>query len=288
MTALKDLPIPPRPAYFGSDGAPPGVAVNFDAFGQWDDLRPIIKPTTAVVHTNAATVEASLQSQINWGNAAANNTKPHYAVNRPQPTKFVPSNRRAIGNSSFLSVEQEAGVDDVSYWTLVIETADSGTNADPGISDFLYDHAEIVARILAYESIVWDIPLVTPKVWTDPGVVSHTDPFPFPYFTIKYGKSCPGDKKKARVRGDVLARANQIRAAWTADPEDDPDMAAKPRFFKTHKDSPTVWMTTDEHTAVHVTPPQYLALGSPDVPVEPKANQARFAYLQSMQHDIAL
>lgn len=221
--SLLDLPIPPKPAEFSHMGAPPGVVVDFDAF-LWDDgtpwwqHRPIITPITQVVHTNAASGEGSLQSQINWGNAGIrSNTHPHYAVNAPQPTKLVPSNRRGIGNSSLYTAEREAGVQDCSFWSLVIETADAGFNGSTpvdGKGDFLYDHAEIVARILAYESIVWNIPLAYPERWTDPGSITHTEPFGYPYFTIRQGKICPGPAKKLTFRQQILPRAQQIRAAW--------------------------------------------------------------------------
>ena len=85
-----------------------------------------------------------------------------------------------------------------------------------------------MARIIAYESIVWDIPIEVPTRFGDPGVVTHTEPFPYPHFTIVSGKTCPGTTKKDRVlRGDILPRARQIRAAWLGLPPvegEDPDM----------------------------------------------------------------
>lgn len=206
-------------------GAPPGVIVDFEAF-KWDDgspwweHRPIIRPTTQVVHTNAASRESTVQGQVNWSNAGIrSNTHAHYNVNNPQPTKHLPTDRRGIGNSSLYTVEREAGVPDCSWWSLVIETGDAGWRLDPAISDFLPGHAEIVARILAYESIVWEIPLAYPSKWTDPGTITHTEPFPYPYFTIRDGKSCPGDKKKRTVREQILPRARQIRASWLQEEE---------------------------------------------------------------------
>lgn len=221
-------PIPTRPQRFAADGAPPGVDVDFEAFrrsdgvdGSWFKQRPIIRPITLVVHTNAASIEGSLQSQVNWSNGDRNNTHAHYNVNAPKPTKHCPTDRRGIGNSSGQAVTRAAGVRHCSFWSIVVETADSGTRADPKISDFLFDHAEIVARILAYESIVWNIPLAYPEKWTQPGTISHTKPFPFPFFTTQEGKTCPGDKKKARLESDILPRAKEIRAAWLGQPAPD-------------------------------------------------------------------
>lgn len=222
-------PIPPRPATFSAEGAPPGVAVDFAAYrrndgvdGSWYQQRPTIRPTTQVVHTNAAGGEGSTTSKVNWANREKNNTHAHYNVNAPVPTKHCPTDRRGIGNSTSKDTARRAGVKDSSFWSIVIETADMGQRSAKanGIrwpSDcgpFLHDHAEIVARILAYESIVWNIPLDYPSTWTKPGSICHTDPFPFPHFTTADGKTCPGSTKKRQVQQDILPRARAIRAAW--------------------------------------------------------------------------
>lgn len=227
---LLSLPIPPRPTEFTPYGAPVGVAVDFEAYKwsdgtPWYEHRPLIYPTTQVVHTNAAQGEGSVQAAINWGNAGIrSNTHPHYQVGLPVPTKLVPTDRRAIGNSSLYTVEQEAGVLDCSFWSIVIETADAGfigsTPVD-GVGDFLRDDADWVAQILAYESITHDIPLAYPENWTDPGSITHTEPFPYPYFTIRKGKICPGPAKKKTFREQILPRARQIRAAWLEEDIDD-------------------------------------------------------------------
>lgn len=219
---LTDAPIPPRPAEFTPFGAPPGVSVDFHAFTDdhgmpWWTSRPKITPRLQLVHTNAASVEGSLQSQINWGNAGRyTNTHPHYAINAPRPTKLVPTDRRGIGNSTAPELRPEHG--NVSDWSIVIETADAGTKARPDVGPFLYDHAELVARILAYESIVHDIPLEYPDEPTEAGTACHTEPFGYPWWTSVKGKTCPGKFKKAQMREDILPRARQIRAAWTEAP----------------------------------------------------------------------
>lgn len=61
-----------------------------------------------------------------------------------------------------------------------------------------------------------------------------------------------------------------------------------PVFFKTSKNSPTLWFTTDGITAVHVTEPQWVALGTPPPVVLPAAEAKRYAYVQAIQHDIAI
>lgn len=231
--SLLTAPIPPRPSEFRYDGAPPGVATDFTALHNggsipWYLTRPIIVPRLAIAHTNAASREGSLQSQINWANANPyGNTHPHYALNAPQPTKLVPTNRRAIANSTVDSYE--GGHGDVSYFSIAIETADIGSieAKNRGIKwpqdcgPFLYDHAELLARILAYESLIpgSGIVLEVPSVWYGRGVAAHTYPFPYPYYTTKIGKTCPGSTKVSQLFNEVLPRAKQIRAAWSGEEE---------------------------------------------------------------------
>ena len=228
---IVNQPIPPLDHEPHAAGAPPGVITDFDAFKRWDGgpggwhlSRPGIVPRIIIVHTNAARGEGSSQSQKNWGNASENNTKPHYCINNPTPFKGVPTDRRAIANSTGGNLEAATGERDCSFWTIAIETADPGSDHSPqapdgsGVAlDFVSDeHAELCARIIAYEAIAWDIPLQVPLAWNGTGLVTHTEPFPFPHYTTKKGKSCPTHPKKERVlRGDVWARTRELYDAWT-------------------------------------------------------------------------
>lgn len=248
-----DDPIPPRPDRFTPDGAPPGVELRLDVFGPWVATRPVITPRVAVVHTNGAAVEASVQSSINFGNAGTNNTKPHYHVG-DRPAKVLRTDLRSIANSTGASVEAEYGERDASFWTISIETADMGGTAAvrQGIAwptdcgPFLRrngqpDDAEIVARILAYESIVWGFPLHVPDEWNGQGVVTHTEPWPFPYFTTVRGKTCPGTTKKRQTFDEILPRARRIAAAWTdTTPPPEDDMASE-FILKPPPGSPSTW-----------------------------------------------
>lgn len=234
-----DAPIPPRPDYFGPDGAPPGVELRLDVFGAWVDQRPTITPRVAVVHTNGASVEASVQSSINYGNAGTNNTKPHYHVG-DRPAKVLRSDLRSIANSTGSTIEDLYGERDASFWTLAIETADmggtyavrQGINWPTDCGPFLErpgdqpDDAEIVARILAYESLIpgQEFPLDVPDAWNGEGVVAHTEPWPYPHFTTVRGKTCPGTTKKAQLFDEILPRARRIAAAWTTPepPQEEP------------------------------------------------------------------
>jgi hypothetical protein len=245
--SLLDRPVRPKPAHFGPDGAPPGIALRLDVYNTLDDglpwatVREACNPNTIVGHTNAASVEASVQSSINYGRNThtrdgRNTTKPHYLLG-DKPAKVLRTDKRAIANSTGSTIEQQFGVRDSSYWSIAVETADMGTTAaaEAGypagdLGPFLYDNADDFAHVIAYESIVWGYPIRVPPTFTAGGVVAHTWPYPYPYFTTKAGKTCPGGTKIAAIRYEIIPRAIQIRAAWTAPPAqpdqpEDSDMA---------------------------------------------------------------
>lgn len=221
MTLLSN-PIPHRPRVFLPGDVPAGVHKDIYAYrATWLASRPTIKPRVIVVHTNGGGGEGNYTGAINWSNGGDSRTHAHYNLNAPTPSKSMSTALRSIANSTASSIEQKYGLPDSSFWSISIETADRGYNNGGGVDlgDFLYDHDELLARIIAYESIVWDIPIVVPEKFGDPGVVCHTEPFPYPYFTTVSGKTCPGTTKKDRVlRGDILPRARQIRAAWLGEP----------------------------------------------------------------------
>lgn len=206
------MTLPPKPPQFHPEFAPVDVEVRFVEFLA---DRPAITPRSIFAHTNGARGEGSIESAWNWAHARPNrNTCPHYQVDRTgRARKMLPSNRRGIANATVNEYEGEHG--DVSWWSLAIETADTGTNDDPTISAFTPAQAERVAEIIAHESIVHGFPLEIISEWHGAGVASHTDPFGYPYTTLYRGKICPGDKKKAQVRSLVLPRAREIAAAWT-------------------------------------------------------------------------
>ena len=248
LQSLLDLPVPPKPDYFGPDGAPPGFDLRLDAYEllldgyAWVDSRPQIQPELLTFHTNGADHEGTVQSAINWGRSGRNRTKPHYAVNWPRPAKLLPTDLRAIGNSTEPWIEDLYGVSDSSFWSIVVETADMGKIAAKGAGydwpadcgPFLGEsvfgslemhHLEACARLAAYESIVWGFPLEFPDeadFANATGVCSHTDPWPYPYLTTVPGKTCPGTTKKDQVRDLITPRARLIKAVWLDDrPEDD-------------------------------------------------------------------
>ncbi len=213
--------MPTRPTEFHPEKAPPGVELSYVTF--WRD-RPLMpaKPRLQLVHTNGASREGSIESSKNWAHAKPNsNTCPHYQVDRTRDgraraAKLLPTNRRGIGNATV--TEHEGSHGDVSWWSIVIETADTGYLADPNISAFDAGQAEMVAQILAYESILHGIPLSYPSAWHSAGTACHTEPFTYPYWTLFNGKICPGSKKKAQMRDLILPRAVVIAAEWTGTP----------------------------------------------------------------------
>lgn len=210
--------IPAKPVAFHPKAAPPGVEYLHVEFA-----RPKLKSPARLIliHTNAAQREGTLQSAWNWAHAAPNsNTCPTYQVDlNGRARKMLSSDEDAIANCTRNDVEDGHG--DVSEWSLAIETADTGTLDDPGISAFTDAQVETISQIVAYESILWNIPIVTPTEWYGAGVAGHTDPFPYPYWTCFNGKICPGSKKKAQIRNVILPRATEIATAWRAPPEEE-------------------------------------------------------------------
>lgn len=221
--------IPSRPSVFAPNRAPGFVELRFDAFRTvdgdvWWEYRPVIRPRLQLVHTNGARGEGSIESAINWGNAnPGSNTHPHYQVDRHRAAKFVPTNRKAIGNKTIADYRGTHG--DVADWSLVIETSDEGWPTPGEAGGFIGDQPEMIAQILAFEAITHpDIVLAPPAAWWGAGTAAHTDPFGWPYWTNAKGKTCPGAEKKRQLRELILPRAREIYTAWTIPTEDDDDM----------------------------------------------------------------
>lgn len=192
--------------------------------------RPVMtqRPRIILYHTNGGPNRSTLAGQRNWAMASADNTKPHYQVGL-EPSdgteKTLASHLRGIGNGTVtsthsdwgsLSSEQRAEITEhgrAAEFSLVIETLDLGTNN--GIGGATDYQGEMVARIFAYESIVWQFPLVEPTEWFGAGCSCHTlPPGGYPFWTNALGKTCPGDQKKQDFRAWVLPRAIEIRARW--------------------------------------------------------------------------
>lgn len=212
---------PARPAVFDPFHAPDGVECRWVEFWMQRPLLGSVRST--LVHTNAASREGSVAAAWNFAHARPNaNTCPHYQVDRKHEgvwvRKMLPSNRRGIGNAT-VDAHQE-GRGDISTWSLVIETADLGwgEGRPGGACGFEEEQGEMVAAILAYESIVHGFPLSIIETWWGAGVAAHTDPFGYPYTTLYAGKVCPGETKKRELREWIYPRAAAIREAWTAAP----------------------------------------------------------------------
>lgn len=195
----------PTPAIFAPDVPPPGFELKLISFWQ---SRAVITPRLQLVHTNAAPDEGDVDSAYRWANQqGSDHTIPHFQIDRDgRSAMLLPLNRKGIANYK------------VSDWSIAIETADTGTNADPSISQFTDVQAEKVAQALAYSAIVCDIPLEYPTAWDGAGTACHTEPFGYPYWTNANGKTCPGPKKKDWVRRYIIPRAVELVAEWTAPP----------------------------------------------------------------------
>lgn len=168
--------------------------------------RPVITPRSMFAHTMAARRRSTVQSAWNHANAAPNsNTLPHYALGLDENdgcAKFLPTNRRGIANATVDAYQ--GGHGDISWFSLAVETADTGSDADPGISAFTDYQLEMLVRIYVHECAGWGIPAVKLPEWYGAGCATHTDPFGYPYTTLYRGKICPGSKKKAQFWTFVL------------------------------------------------------------------------------------
>jgi hypothetical protein len=203
---------PPKPDVFDPETPPPGFEKKLVTF--WQERR-VITPRLQLVHTNAASGEGSIQSSYNWsmrntqpgaihGNpkGATYYTIPHFQIDRDgRGALLLPLNRQSITNAR------------ANPFSIGIETADTGTIADPSISPFTPEQAESVALAFAYASWGFGIPLVYPLAWDGAGTACHTEPFGYPYWTSFQGKTCPGPNKKQQITA-ILVRAREIVAEW--------------------------------------------------------------------------
>lgn len=198
--------IPPKPARFHPEDAPPGFEKKLISF--WQD-RPIITPRLQLVHTNGAWGEGSVDASFRWADQpGSGHTIPQFQIDRDgRAALLLPLNRKGIANYR------------AADFSIAMETADLGTLADPEISAFTEVQAESVAIALAWGAWGYDIPLYYPDTWDGTGSACHTEPFGYPVWTNSNGKICPGLKKKAQVRNVILPRAREILAAWTAPEE---------------------------------------------------------------------
>ena len=218
---------PTKPAEFTPEGLPPNTVSMLVPF--WNK-RAVQTPRITLVHTNGANGIATNQSSFNWATfKPEENTLPHYQVQLDgQAAKYIPTNRRGLDNATVSSISdafrtltaaQQAEIlahGQVRNWSIGIETSDLGyAPGKPGDeSGFTEEQIETLAGILAYDSILWHIPLAYPETWFGTGTACHTEPFEYPFWTLFQGKSCPGGKKKLLMKSRVLPRAVEIKAAW--------------------------------------------------------------------------
>lgn len=228
--------------------------------------RPVITPRSVFAHTMAARKRSTVQSAWNHANAAPNqNTLPHYALGLDEAdgcAKFLPTNRRGIATTTVspttknsagnliwptLTEEQRSSIrahGNVRDWAIGIETADTGSDADPGISAFTDYQLEMLTRIYVHELQGWGIPAVKLPAWYSTGMATHTDPFEFPYTTIYKGKICPGSKKKAQFWNAILPEV-QRRLTPTPPPVPEPPPVPPPSDLEVETMLPAIGKTTD-------------------------------------------
>jgi hypothetical protein len=209
------MSIPPKPERFDVLLPPPGVEARFVEF--WRDRPLLPAPARSMfAHTMAASVATSLQSASNR-RSIATSTVAEYELAGDDP--------RNPWSTYAPSLRPKTNVGDISWWSLSIETADTGYLADPTISAFTSEQVETLAVIYAYEATVNEFPLTKLADWWGAGCGTHTEPFGYPYTTLYQGKFCPGSKKKAQFWAEVLPQANAVVAAWfPPPPSEDDDM----------------------------------------------------------------
>lgn len=205
-----------KPTAYGPELAPPGVECHWINNYQ---SRAKQSPRLLLLHTNGASGPGSLQSALNWANAAPSNTKPHYQVQRDGSAwKLLPSDRVGIANYK------------AAPFSLAIETQDLGYPTPGEAAGYTPEQLDTIARIIAFEHITHNgrIPLEIPRTWDGYGIGSHTDPFSYPYWTNARGKVCPGRSKKAQL-GEVIVKAHMYVVAWTQpDPQPEPPTPPTP------------------------------------------------------------
>jgi hypothetical protein len=221
--------IPPKPASFSPQGVAPGCRRIPNLYDRPLAGRPI---DVLVVHTNWASREGTIESAVNWSQAApGKNTYAHYQHDLDgDAAKMLDTDRRGIGNSGTSAYWSEFNLPNASYRALVFETADRGTNVDPAPEGSYFTDAQMasLARDLAYECVVHGIPPVLLPTPDGRGIAGHTYPFPYPAFTTASSKKCPGYRKNSQLVGAVIPWTAAIVRAWTAPPptppEEDDDM----------------------------------------------------------------
>lgn len=222
--------------------------------------RLLIDPRSVFAHTMAARKRSTVQSAWNHANAnPGTNTLPHYALGLDEQdgcAKFLPTNRRGIatttvsrGSTAWPKLTEQQRLEitahgNVRDWTISIETADTGSDADPGISAFTDYQIEMLCRIYVHELAGWNIPAVKLPTWHGAGCATHTDPFGYPYTTIYRGKTCPGSKKKAQFWTVVLPEV-QRRLAPAPPPPPAPPPVPQPPTQEADTMLPAIGKTTD-------------------------------------------
>lgn len=282
VSTIVGNPIPPKPSSFTPFDAPPGIDVDFSALrGRGDDWwksRPAIDPRNVTLHTQAGSGRGNSNGLIGWANAGEySNTHPHYGLNTDRSVKLVPSDRRGIGNSTESWYERQQGEVDASYFSIVVETEDGGSRNAPYVDGGEYalnpgrleidlgplapDLAEDYARIMAFEAIVHDLPLIVAPEWNAKGMLTHTWPFPWPAHTTQEGKNCPTPSKKRQFVEELLPRAIEIHAAWTGiRPPEPPPKDDEIMIFMKHPNDPHLFVADVRHVDA-ATRDQLIALG---------------------------
>lgn len=208
--------IPAKPSSYSPSGVAPGCRNYKRAYE-----RPLMgrRVDVCVIHTNWAGGVGTIESHYNWSLANPGvNTFAHYQHDLDgDAAKMLDTNRRGIGNAGSSSYWSQFGLPNASYRALVFETADRGTRTDPAPTGSYFTDAQAasLARDIAYECVLHDIPPVLLPKPDGRGITGHCWPFPYPAFTTAAGKQCPGYRKRDQMVDLIIPWAAAIVNAWT-------------------------------------------------------------------------
>jgi hypothetical protein len=164
----------------------------------------IMVPRVVILHTNAASVPASMQACWNVANAGGKNTQPHFQV-QMDGTAWQMLETRETGVASYKA----------NGFSIAIETQDQGY---PGPGDVQWTPVQLerLAQIIAHECRQWGIPTVQATAWDGEGIgwhsmwgINQSGRPPVNPWTSTVGKTCPGSKRIAQMP-HLIARVRAL------------------------------------------------------------------------------
>lgn len=184
--------------YFDPNGVLVGAKANWAPIPE-NDSQPIIRPRSAILHTNAGPTAASWQNIRGYAMQPGNDGECHFDVD----------NTGAIGQ--FLSIYRRGDCNfNANSWlyagelwgAISIETGDHGAKGID-VTGWNLDQLHSIGCILTALAIQADIGCNEVLSWNGKGIDYHSK-FPYvgpgvPAWTNVVGKTCPGKQRKLQV-----------------------------------------------------------------------------------------